>query len=231
MARRGKKISAVRRRVETKQYGIDEAVKFLVENSFARFDETLEIAMRLGVNPRHADQMVRGTVMLPNGTGKQKRVVVFAAGEAAKAAEEAGAEVVGAEDLAERVLGGWVDFDAAVATPDMMRIVGKLGRVLGPRGLMPNPKTGTVTNDVATAVEEIKRGKLEFRVDKAGIVHAPLGKISFGVDKLVENARAFAEAIAKAKPTSAKGRYIKGVAISSTMGPGLKIDSGSLVEQ
>ena len=225
MARRGKQINAVREKVEKRDYMINEACEFLIENKFARFDETMEVAVRLGVNPRHADQMVRGTVMLPHGTGRTMRVAVFAQGDAAKAAEEAGAEAVGAEDLAEKIQGGWMDFDAAVATPDMMRIVGKLGRVLGPRGLMPNPKTGTVTPDVATAVTEIKKGKVEFRVDKAGVVHAPMGKLSFGADKLAENVASFAEAIMKARPASAKGKYVKGVALSSTMGPGLRIDT------
>ena len=225
MARRGKQISAVRAKLETRDYSIEEAARFLVDNSFARFDETLELAVRLGVNPKHADQMVRGTVLLPHGTGRSMRVVVFAEGEAAKAAEEAGADAVGSEDLGKKIQEGWLDFDAAVATPDMMRVVGKLGRVLGPRGMMPNPKTGTVTPDVATAVKEIKMGKVEFRVDKAGIVHAPVGKISFGPDKLIDNVKSIAEAIIKAKPASAKGRYVKAVAMSSTMGPGLKIDT------
>lgn len=227
MARRGKQIVAVRRKVEERPYTLEEATQFLIENSFARFDETLEVAVRLGVNPRHADQMVRGTVLLPNGTGKKKRVVVFAVGDEAKAALTAGAEAVGADDLAEKIQGGWLEFDAAVATPDMMPVVGKLGRVLGPRGLMPNPKIGTVTKDVAKAVEEIKKGKVEFRVDKAGIVHVPIGKLSFGAEKLVQNIKAFAEAIIKAKPSSAKGKYVRTVAVSSTMGPGLKIDIAS----
>jgi large subunit ribosomal protein L1 len=217
--------------VEGREYSLDDAVQFLIDNSYARFDETLEIAMRLGVNPKHADQMVRGTVMLPNGTGKEKRVVAFAAGDAAKAAASAGAIEVGAEDLAKKIEDGWTDFDAAVATPDMMRIVGKLGKVLGPRGLMPNPKTGTVTPDVGAAVAEIKKGKVEFRVDKAGVIHAPLGKLSFGAKKLATNARAFAAAVIKAKPAAAKGRYLRGIALSSTMGPGLDIEAGSLEEQ
>jgi large subunit ribosomal protein L1 len=231
MARRGKKIAAVREKLEQRNYSVEEAIGFLIENSYARFDETLEIAMRLGVNPKYADQMVRGTVMLPNGTGVEKRVVAFAAGEAAEAARNAGAAETGAEDLAKKIQEGWLDFDAAVATPDMMRIVGKLGKVLGPRGLMPNPKTGTVTNDVGKAVAEIKKGKVEFRVDKAGIVHAPLGKLSFGSEKLITNTKAFAEAVIKAKPPAAKGRYLRGVAISTTMGPGLSIDTNSLEEQ
>lgn len=227
MARRGKQTAAVREKIEERPYTLEEATQFLIDNSFARFDETLEVAVRLGVNPRHADQMVRGTVLLPNGTGRHKRVVVFALGDDAKAALSAGAEEVGADDLAEKIQGGWLEFDAAVATPSMMSVVGKLGRVLGPRGLMPNPKTGTVTENVATAVEEIKKGKVEFRVDKAGIVHVPIGKLSFGMQKLVENIKAFAEAIFKAKPPSAKGRYVLTVAVSSTMGPGLRIDTAS----
>ena len=227
MARRGKQIAAVRQKVEERDYQMEEAVSFLQDNKFARFDETMEISVKLGVNPKHADQMVRGTVLLPHGTGKKMRVVVFAAGDAAKAAEDAGAEAVGTDDLAEKIQGGWLDFDAAVATPDMMRVVGKLGRVLGPRGLMPNPKTGTVTTDVATAVDEIKKGKVEFRVDKAGIVHAPLGKLSFETNQLVDNLKSFATAIMKARPASAKGKYVKGVALSSTMGPGLKIDTAN----
>lgn len=227
MARRGKQFVAVREKVEPRDYSVEEATQFLIENSFARFDETVEIAVRLGVNPRHADQMVRGTVLLPHGTGRQMRVVAFAAGDDAKAAEDAGADAVGAEDLAEKIQGGWLEFDAAVATPDMMRVVGKLGRVLGPRGLMPNPKTGTVTPDVATAVEEIKKGKVEFRVEKSGIVHAPLGKVSFGKQKLMENFVSFATAIMKARPASAKGKYVRGVALTTTMGPGLKIDTAN----
>ena len=231
MARRGKQIRVAREKVEDRAYGLEEAVRFLIDAGYARFDETLEVAMRLGVDPKHADQMVRGTVMLPHGTGKTKRVVVFAEGDAAKAASEAGADEVGGEDLAKKIEGGWLEFEAAVATPDMMRVVGKLGRVLGPRGLMPNPKTGTVSPDVGTAVAEIKKGKVEFRVDKAGIVHAPLGKLSFGVEKLADNTRAFATAVIKARPPAAKGRYVRGVSLSSTMGPGLAIDPATLEEQ
>jgi large subunit ribosomal protein L1 len=227
MPKRGKRITAVREKLEQREYSIEEAARFIVDNKYARFDETLEVAVRLGVNPKYADQMVRGTVLLPHGTGKSKRVVVFAVGDAAKAALEAGAEEVGAEDLAEKIKSGWMDFEAAVATPDMMRIVGTLGRILGPRGLMPNPKTGTVTTDVTTAVREIKMGKVEFRVDKAGVVHAPLGKLSFGVEKLLDNIKSFAEAIIKAKPPAAKGKYVRGVAMSSTMGPGVKIDTSN----
>ena len=231
MARRGKQMKAAREKVEDRAYGLEEALRVLVDAGFARFDETLEVAMRLGVDPKHADQMVRGTVMLPHGTGKTKRVVAFAEGDAAAAASEAGADEVGAEELAKKIEGGWLEFDAAVATPDMMRIVGKLGRVLGPRGLMPNPKTGTVSPDVGTAVAEIKKGKVEFRVDKAGIVHAPLGKLSFGVGKLTDNTRAFAAAVIKARPPAAKGRYLQAVSLSSTMGPGLSVDTATLEEQ
>ena len=231
MAKKGKNIAAARERIEERSYGVEEAVALLIETSYAKFDETLEIAMRLGVNPKHADQMVRGTVMLPNGTGVEKRVIAFAAGDAAEAAMAAGAVAVGAEDLAEKIEGGWLDFDAAVATPDMMRVVGKLGRVLGPRGLMPNPKTGTVTPDVAKAVAEIKKGKVEFRVDKAGIVHAPVGKLSFGTEALTANVKAFSHAVFKAKPAAAKGRYVRGVALSSTMGPGISVEPGSLEEE
>jgi large subunit ribosomal protein L1 len=231
MARHGKKISAARERVESRDYSLDEAIRTILDTAYARFDETLEIAMRLGVNPRHADQMVRGTVLLPHGTGRAKRVIAFALGDAARAAQEAGAEEVGGEEMAKKIEEGWTDFDAVVATPDMMRVVGKLGRILGPRGLMPNPKTGTVTNDVGTAVTEIKKGKVEFRVDKSGIVHAPVGKLSFGADKLLENTRALTTAVLKAKPSAAKGKYVRGISLSSTMGPGLRIDPSSIEEQ
>lgn len=231
MARRGKQITTAREKVEDRPYLVQEAVQFLIDTSYARFDETLEIAMRLGVNPKHADQMVRGTVLLPNGTGKDKRIVVFAAGDDAKEALDAGAIEAGGEDLASKIEGGWMEFDAVVATPEMMRVVGKLGRVLGPRGMMPNPKTGTVTPKVGQAVKEIKKGKVEFRVDKAGIVHAPLGKLSFGVDRLVENTQAFAKAVIKARPVAAKGRYMRSVALSSTMGPGINIDPASFEEK
>jgi large subunit ribosomal protein L1 len=203
---------------------LEEAVRLLTETSHARFDQTVDIAIRLGVDPKKADQMVRGSVVLPHGTGKTSRVLVFAKGEKAKEAEEAGADYVGAEDLTEKIEGGWLDFDKAVATPDMMGQVGKLGKILGPRGLMPNPKVGTVTFDVARAVKEIKGGKVEFRVEKAGIVHAPLGKVSFGVEKLTENARSLLEVVMRAKPPTSKGIYLKGIALSATMGPGIKVD-------
>jgi large subunit ribosomal protein L1 len=192
---------------------------------FAKFDETVEVAMRLGVDPKHADQMVRGTVVLPHGLGKSKRVLVIAGADKQKEASDAGADFVGGDDVVEKILGGWMDFDAVVATPDMMRGVGRLGKVLGPRGLMPNPKTGTVTPNVTQAIKEIKAGKVEFRVDKTGIVHAPLGKMSFPVQNLIDNAHALVDSVVKAKPSAAKGKYIKSVTLSSTMGPGIVIDA------
>lgn len=207
----------------TKVYEPEEGFALLKEASFVKFDETVEAAVRLGVDPRHADQKVRGTLVLPHGTGQSRKVLVFAKGDKAKEAEDAGADFVGAEELAEKITGGWTDFDIAIASPDMMGVVGKLGRILGPRGLMPNPKVGTVTNDVAKAVEESKAGKIEFDVEKAGIVHVPIGKISFEVEKLVENYRALIDALLKAKPASAKGQYIKSSSITSTMGPGIKV--------
>jgi large subunit ribosomal protein L1 len=190
----------------------------------AKFDETMEMAVRLGVDPKHADQMVRGTVVLPHGTGKKVRVLVFAKGEKEREAREAGADYVGAEDLVEKIQGGWVDFERAIATPDVMGLVGRLGKVLGPRGLMPNPKTGSVTFEVGKAVREFKGGKIEFRVEKAGIIHVPFGKASFGVPELVANATAILEALLRAKPASSKGRYLKGISVSSTMGPGVRVD-------
>lgn len=209
----------------TKRYNLDEALSLVKKIHPAKFDETVEIAVRLGVDPRHADQMVRGSVVMPQGIGKDSRVVVFARGEKEKEAREAGADHVGAEDLVAKVQQeGWLDFDRAVATPDMMSLVGRLGKILGPRGLMPNPKSGTVTFDVGRVVREIKAGKVEFRVDKAGIIHAPLGKVSFPDEALLENARAIIEALIRMKPSSSKGQYFKGVAVSSTMGPGIKID-------
>jgi len=214
-----------------KLYGLDEAVKLVKDRAKAKFDETIEIAMNLGVDPRHADQMVRGVVTLPNGTGRSQRVAVFARGAKADEARAAGADIVGAEDLVEKVTGGSVDFDRCIATPDLMPLVGRLGKVLGPRGLMPNPKVGTVTMDVTSAVKGAKGGSVEFRVEKAGIVHAGVGKASFAADKLAENIRAFADAVQKAKPQGAKGHFISRVAISSTMGPGVKIDISSLFAQ
>lgn len=213
---------------EDTRYRLDEAVPLLKKIAFAKFNETVEISMKLGVNPKHADQMVRGTVVLPHGLGKSKRVIVIASGEKVMEARDAGADEVGGDDLVEKISGGWMDFDAVVATPDMMRSVGKLGRVLGPRGLMPNPKTGTVTFEVAKAVGEIKAGKVEFRVDKTGIVHAPCGKIQFDEKNLYENAKALIDAVIRAKPTSSKGKYIRSISISSTMSPGIWVDEASI---
>jgi large subunit ribosomal protein L1 len=229
MARIGKNLRTAREGIEPgKLYPLSEAVEMIKARGAAKFDETVEIAMNLGVDPRHADQNVRGVVNLPHGTGKSVRVAVFARGAKAEEAEKAGADVVGAEDLAERVQAGDMPFERVIAAPDMMPIVGKLGRVLGPRGLMPNPKLGTVTNDIAAAIEAAKGGQVEFRVEKAGIVHAGVGKMSFDQDKLEENVRAFVGAITRAKPSGAKGTYIKRVSLASTMGPGVKIEVGSL---
>ncbi len=228
MAAHGKRYEAARRQVPAKPQTLEEAVSLLQRVKYAKFDETVEMAFRLGVDPKHADQMVRGTVVLPHGLGKTKRVVVIAGGEKQKEAQEAGADVVGGEELVERIQGGWLDFDAVVATPDMMRAVGRLGKVLGPRGLMPNPKTGTVTFEIAKAVREIKAGKVEFRVDKTGIVHAPVGKASFPAAHLVANARALVESVLRARPAAAKGRYLKSVTMASTMGPGIAIDASTL---
>ncbi len=211
-----------------KLYGLEEAVALIKERASAKFDETVEIAMNLGVDPRHADQMVRGVCNLPNGTGKTVRVAVFARGAKADEAKAAGADIVGAEDLLATIQGGTIDFDRCIATPDLMPLVGRLGKVLGPRGLMPNPKVGTVTMDVTKAITDAKGGAVEFRAEKAGIVHAGVGKVSFGLDALVENIRAFTEAVQKAKPTGAKGTYVQRVALSSTMGPGVKIDPSSV---
>ena len=229
MAKRSKKYrEALEKVVANKEYPLNEAIKLAKEISFADFDETFEIAMRLGVNPKYADQMVRGTLVLPHGTGKTVRVAVVASGEKQKEAQTAGADEVGGEDLIEKIQGGWLDFDALVATPDMMRHVGKLGRVLGPRGLMPNPKTGTVTFEVANAVKEVKAGRIEYKVDKTGIVHNAVGKKSFDEQQLLENATSYISALIKAKPAAVKGRYIKSVFVSTTMGPGIKIDPGSI---
>ena len=226
----GKRIRAAREGINrTKLYPLSDAVKLVKERAKAKFDETVEVAMNLGVDPRHADQMVRGVCNLPNGSGRTVRVAVFARGAKADEARAAGADVVGAEDLVEQVQGGNIDFDRCIATPDMMPLVGRLGKVLGPRGLMPNPKVGTVTMDVAGAVGAAKGGAVEFRVEKAGIVHAGVGKASFDDQKLVENIRAFADAVAKAKPAGAKGTYIQRIAITSTMGPGVKVDPASVL--
>jgi large subunit ribosomal protein L1 len=228
MPKVGKKYTKAAAALEPREYSLEEAVGLLKKMAFARFNETVEVSMRLGVNPKYADQMVRGTVVLPNGLGKSKKVVVIASGEKVKEARDAGADEVGSEDMVERIAGGWIDFDAAIATPDMMRSVGKLGKVLGPRGLMPNPKTGTVTFDVAKAIKEIKAGKVEFRVDKTGIVHAPCGKIQFDEKSLYENAKALIEAVVRAKPPSSKGKYVRSVSLSSTMSPGIWIDAATL---
>jgi large subunit ribosomal protein L1 len=208
----------------------EEAVQHTLASSYAKFDETVDVAVRLGVDPRHADQMVRGTVVLPNGLGKEVKVLVFAKGEKEKEAQEAGADFVGNDDLVEKIKGGWFGFDKAVATPDMMGTVGKIGKLLGPRGLMPNAKTGTVTFELARAIEELKAGKIDFRVEKAGIVHAPMGKVSFGPEKIIQNITAFLETIMRLRPTSSKGTYLKGVALSTTMGPGFKVDVGQVKE-
>jgi large subunit ribosomal protein L1 len=224
----GKKYTAAQEQIREGECSLEEAVELLQKVKFARFDETAEIALNLGVNPKHADQMVRGTVVLPNGLGKELRVCVIASGEKMKEAEDAGADFSGGEDIVEKIQGGWTDFDAVVATPDMMKLVGKLGRILGPRGLMPNPKTGTVTFNVKEAVEEIKAGKVEFRVDKNGVIHAPFGKLSFTREQLVENARSLIDAVVRAKPSAAKGRYVRGAAVSSTMGPGIRLDLARL---
>src|SRR3974390_2199447 len=229
MAGLGKRMNTVRAGVDrSKLYPLDEAVKMVKERAKAKFDETIEIAMNLGVDPRHADQQVRGVVNLPNGTGRSVRVAVFARGPKADEAKAAGADVVGAEDLVEKVQGGTIDFDRVVATPDLMPLVGRLGKVLGPRGLMPNPKVGTVTMDIANAVRGAKGGSVEFRVEKAGIVQAGVGKASFSADQLVQNIRAFADAVQKSRPAGAKGHYINRVAISSTMGPGVKVEPTTL---
>jgi large subunit ribosomal protein L1 len=228
MAKSGKKFAAAKARVKEQLYTLDDAIPLVQKIKYTKFDETVEMALRLGVDPKHADQMVRGTVVLPNGLGKTKRVLVIAGADKQKEAEEAGADVVGGEDVVEKIQGGWMDFDAVVATPDMMRAVGRLGKVLGPRGLMPNPKTGTVTTDINKAVREIKAGKVEFRVDKTGIVHAPIGKMSFAADRLLANAHALVESVIKAKPSAAKGKYLKSVTVSSTMGPGVHIDTANV---
>ena len=226
----GKKFAAARAQVEERPYVLDEAIPLVQKLKYTKFDETVEVAMRLGVDPKHADQMVRGTVVLPHGLGKSKKVLVIAGPDKQKEAEAAGADHVGGEELVEKIQGGWMDFDAVVATPDMMRAVGKLGKVLGPRGLMPNPKTGTVTPDIARAVREIKAGKVEFRVDKTGIVHAPIGKISFASQSLIENAHALVDSVVKAKPSAAKGKFLRSVTMSSTMGPGIGIDTTHVTE-
>ena len=225
MAFRGKKYKAKVVNVDKlKKYNFEEGVQLAIDSSYASFDETVDVAVRLGVDPRHADQMIRGAVVLPHGVGKEMRVAVFVKGEKEKEAADAGADYIGAEDLVEKIHGGWLEFDKAIATPDMMGLVGKLGRVLGPRGMMPNAKLGTVTFDIGRAVSEVKSGKIDFKVEKAGIVHAPVGKVSFGSQKLIENIAAFLDTIMRLKPSTSKGAYIKSIAIASTMGPGIKID-------
>jgi len=229
MKKAGKNIEKARKSIEARPYTLQEAVPLLQKVKFAKFDETVEVTMRLGVDPKHADQMVRGTVVLPHGLGKSKKVLVIATGEKVREAEQAGADFVGGEEMVEKITKeNWTDFDALIATPDVMKSVGRLGKVLGPKGLMPNPKTGTVTFDVARAVQEVKAGKVEFRTDKTALVHVPVGKISFTPDKLIENANTLITSVIKAKPTVAKGKYVKGCYLSSTMGPGISIDTASL---
>src|SRR5215211_6810286 len=231
MRKPGKKFAAAREQVEDWSHTIEEAIPLIQKLKFAKFDETVEMAMRLGVDPKHADQMVRGTVVLPHGLGKSKKVLAIAGADKQKEASDAGADHVGGDEIVEKIVGGWMDFDAVVATPDMMRAVGRLGKVLGPRGLMPNPKTGTVTPNVAQAIREIKAGKVEFRVDKTGIIHAPVGKTSFPSQSLIDNAHALVDSVVKAKPPAAKGRYLKSVTVSSTMGPGVDIDTAHIDER
>ena len=225
MKKHGKKYNAAADKIDhSRKYSLDEAVKTLKEVAFAKFDETVELTIWLGVDPRKADQLVRGTIVLPHGLGKSKTVLVIAQGDKVREAEEAGADLVGGEDMVNKIKGGWLDFDAVIATPDMMRLVGGLGKVLGPRGLMPNPKTGTVTFDVKTAVKETKAGKVEYRVDKTGVIHTGVGKVSFDENRIVENTRALLDAVAKAKPSTAKGKYMKKVNLASTMSPGILLD-------
>jgi len=225
MAHRGKKYTEAKNKVDrTKQYSLEDGVKLLLDTSYVKFDETVDIAVRLGVDPKKSDQMVRGTVVLPHGTGKKVRVLVFAKGQKEKEAQDAGADVVGGEDVVEKISKGWLDFDKAIATPDMMGLVSKLGKILGPRGLMPNPKVGTVTFDLEKAIREIKAGKVEFKVEKAGVVHIPAGKVSFGLERLLDNVKAVLEVIVRVKPPTSKGIYLRNIALSTTMGPGIKID-------
>jgi large subunit ribosomal protein L1 len=230
MPKTGKKFAAAKAAVPDRPHSIEEAVPLMQKVKFAKFDETVEISLRLGVDPKHADQMVRGTVVLPHGLGRSKKVLAIAGADKQREATDAGADHVGGEEVVDKIQGGWMDFDAVVATPDMMRAVGKLGKVLGPRGLMPNPKTGTVTTNIAQAVREIKAGKVEFRVDKTGIVHAPVGKVSFPSQNLIENTHALVDSVVKAKPAAAKGKFLKRVTMSSTMGPGIDIDTTHVSE-
>jgi large subunit ribosomal protein L1 len=227
----GKKMKAAAEKIEPRAYGLREAVEAVKRASFTKFDESVDLALRLGIDPKRSDQLVRGTTSLPHGTGKKVRVLVFAKGEKEQEARQAGADYVGSDDLMEKIKGGWMEFDCAIATPDLMASVGKLGKVLGPRGLMPNPKTGTVTFEVRKAVEDIRKGRVEFKVEKAGIVHVLVGKVSFDPAKLYDNASAVIESVMKAKPASCKGRYLKSATISSTMGPGVKLDSVALTKQ
>jgi large subunit ribosomal protein L1 len=224
----GKNVEKARKGIEARPYRLGEAAEAIKKAHYVKFDETVDLVINLGVDPKHSDQMVRGTVVLPHGLGKSKRVLVIAGGEKVKEAQDAGADFVGGEDMVQKIQEGWTDFDAVIATPDMMRSAGRLGKVLGPRGLMPNPKTGTVTFDVAQAIKEIKAGKVEFRVDKAGIVHSPIGKISFDAAKLADNAHAVLSAVVKAKPAASKGKYVKKVTLTSTMGPGIPIDQAEI---
>jgi large subunit ribosomal protein L1 len=225
----GKKLKTVREKIETgKEYSLEDAIKLAKESSYAKFDETVDVALNLGVDPRKSEQMVRGTVVLPHGIGKKVKVLVFAKGEKEKEAQDAGADFVGAEDLVDKISKGWLDFDKSVATPDVMGLVGKLGKILGPRGLMPNPKLGTVTFDIARTVKEIKAGKVEYKAEKAGIIHVPIGKVSFAADKLVDNVKSIISSIMKAKPATSKGKYLKKISISSTMGPGIAVDLASV---
>src|ERR1700730_4526586 len=231
MKKHGKKYLAAAAKLEVgRKYNLEEAVVKIKEIAFAKFDETVELTVWLGVDPRKADQLVRGTIVLPHGLGKAKKILVIAQGDKIKEAEDAGADIVGGEDLVNKIKGGWLDFDAVIATPDMMRLVGGLGKVLGPRGLMPNPKTGTVTVDVATAVRETKAGKVEYRVDKTGVIHVGLGKVSFEADQIRDNAKTLLDAVVKAKPSTAKGKYVKKVNLASTMSPGVMLDEGNYVK-
>lgn len=226
MAKQGKKYLAAFKQVTRQDYNLEEAIPLVQKVKFTKFDETVEVHMRLGVDPKHADQMVRGTIVLPNGLGKSKKVLVIASGDKIKEALDSGADFAGGEEMVNKIQQeNWMDYDAVVATPDMMRSVGRLGKILGPRGLMPNPKTGTVTTDVVKAVQEVKAGKVEFRVDKTGVIHAPVGKVSFATDKLLENANTLIQAVVRAKPAAAKGKYVKSVTVCSTMGPGIHLDA------
>jgi large subunit ribosomal protein L1 len=227
----GKKMSEATAKVGPRQYGLKEAVALVKQAAYAKFDESVDLAIRLGIDPKRSDQMVRGTTVLPHGTGKKVRVLVFAKGEKEQEAREAGADYVGADDLMEKIKGGWMEFDQAIATPDLMGAVGKLGKVLGPRGLMPNPKTGTVTFEVAKAIAEIRKGRVEYKVDKAGNVHVPIGKVSFDPERLYDNAHSILESVIRAKPASCKGRYLKSATVSSTMGPGVRLDTVAIAKQ